>query len=78
MSSGGGGALSFIRSFGRTLHNDLIRPTIEAPSGVDPEPQLEPIREGPSNTTHEKDASIERVSSPSFQCAFIETDYLCI
>jgi hypothetical protein len=56
-SSNGGGVLSFIRSFGRSVHNDPNHPSTEAPSGVqvDSEPQLGLAREGSSDATHGKD-----------------------
>jgi hypothetical protein len=57
-----GGVLSFIRSFGLSLHNDLTHSTTEVTSEVDPEPQLELAHEGTSNTIQETDASIEKVS----------------
>jgi hypothetical protein len=55
-TSSWGGVLSFIRSVGRSIQDDLTHPTIKAFSGTDPKPQLELAREGSSNATHEKHA----------------------
>lgn len=48
-----GGILSFIRSVGRSNHNNLTHPMTEFTSGLDPSPQLELAHEGCSNVAHE-------------------------
>jgi hypothetical protein len=58
-----GGVLSFIRSVGRSIHNDLTRDSSAGAASFDRESQSELAHEGSLNASHEKAAAgSERVS----------------